>query len=29
MNPEELWETTLNPDNRTMLKSSVFKRNKR
>ena len=27
MNPEELWETTLNPDNRTMLKSSIFKRN--
>ena len=26
MNPEELWETTLNPDNRTMLKSSIYKR---
>ena len=23
MNPEELWETTLNPDNRTMLKFST------
>ena len=29
MNPEELWETTLNPENRTMLKSSIFERNKR
>ena len=25
MNPEELWETTLNPDNRTMFKCNIQK----
>ena len=25
MNPEELWETTLNPDNRTLLKVQYTK----
>ena len=25
MNPEELWETTLNPDNRTLLKVQYSK----
>ena len=25
MNPEELWETTLNPDNRTILKFNIQK----
>ena len=25
MNPEELWETTLNPDNRTMLRYNIPK----
>ena len=29
MNPEELWETTLNPDNRTMLKFSIQKEQKK
>ena len=23
MNPEELWQTTLNPDNRNLLKSNI------
>ena len=25
MNPEELWETTLNPENRTILKFNILK----
>ena len=26
MNPDELWETTLNPDNRNLIESTIFKR---
>ena len=29
MNPEELWQTTLNPDNRNLLKVQYSKWNKR
>ena len=27
MNPEELWQTTLNPENTNNVKSSILKRN--
>ena len=29
MNPEELWQTTLNPENRTLLRVSIQKEQKK